>query len=113
MYLDSFTFWKSDKHVYPHRVLLEKQLDRIEFAPITISSKLEEHIREGYSVYGQSQFVIATHSPFLLAIKGAKVIDLDSCPSKERPWFELPNMAAYYQFIQKHAHLFDNSHEGQ
>ena len=36
MFLDSFVFGEGDKHVYPNWVLAQKQLDRIEFAPITI-----------------------------------------------------------------------------
>ena len=36
MFLDSFTFGDTDRHVYPHRVLAAKKLGRIEFAPITI-----------------------------------------------------------------------------
>ena len=36
MFLDSFTFGDTDRHVYPHRVLAAKKLGRIDFAPITI-----------------------------------------------------------------------------
>ena len=32
MYLDSFVFGESDKHVYPNWVLAEKELGRVEFA---------------------------------------------------------------------------------
>ena len=76
-----------------------------------LAAKLEEHAREARSIHAHSQFIIATHSPFLMAMEGAKVIDLDSCPSMERPWFELPNMVAFYQFFQNHAHQFNQSHE--
>lgn len=78
-----------------------------------LAAKLEEHVKEAQFIHAHSQFIIATHSPFLMAMEGAKVIDLDSCPSRERPWFELPNMVAYYQFFQKHAHQFGKGHEGQ
>ena len=76
-----------------------------------LAAKLEEHVKEAQSIHAHSQFIIATHSPFLMAMEGAKVIDLDSCPSRERPWFELPNMVAYFQFFQKYAHQFNQ--EGQ
>lgn len=48
-----------------------------------------------------TQFVIATHSPFLLSIHGAKVYDLDARPSKERAWYELENMKAYYSLFKQ------------
>ena len=49
------------------------------------------------------QFVISTHSPFLLALKGAKIYDLDCDPVDVRRWTELENVQAYYAFFKKHA----------
>ena len=48
------------------------------------------------------QFVISTHSPFLLAIPGASVYDLDSRPVRVRPWTELENVRVYFSFFRKH-----------
>ena len=48
------------------------------------------------------QFVIATHSPFLLALRGARVYDLDGDPVRVRPWTALPNVRAYYDFFRQH-----------
>ena len=48
------------------------------------------------------QFVISTHSPFLLAMRGAKIYDLDSVPIQPRPWTELEHIRAYWQFFQDH-----------
>ena len=61
---------------------------------------------DGLAHYADTQFIIATHSPFLMAIRGAKVVDLDSTPSIERNWYELPNIVAYFNFFQKHADRF-------
>jgi len=47
-----------------------------------------------------TQFVIATHSPFLLAIPNARIYDLDARPSTERDWYELENMKAYYRLFK-------------
>ena len=44
------------------------------------------------------QFIIATHSPFLLAIKHAKIYNLDETPMRPSTWTELPNVRAYYEF---------------
>ena len=66
-----------------------------------LAAKIEDHVRNM-----NGQFIIATHSPFLMAIEGAKVIDLDSYPATERPWYKLPNMVAYFEFFQKHTEKF-------
>ena len=53
------------------------------------------------------QFLIATHSPFLLAMRGAKIYDLDADPVRVRPWTDLPGIRAYYDFFREHAPEFD------
>lgn len=52
------------------------------------------------------QLILATHSPFLLAIPGARIYDLDSRPAEVRKWTELANVRAYYDFFQKHRNEF-------
>lgn len=54
------------------------------------------------------QFIIATHSPFLLSIKGAKIYDMDEESVDIKHWTELPNVRAYYNFFMKHQKEFDN-----
>lgn len=48
------------------------------------------------------QFIIATHSPFLLAMRGAKIYDMDEEPVDVKKWTELANVRAYYEFFKKH-----------
>lgn len=48
------------------------------------------------------QFVIATHSPFLLSMKGAKIYDMDEEPVDVKPWTQLANVRAYYDFFKEH-----------
>lgn len=48
------------------------------------------------------QFIIATHSPFLLALKGAKIYDMDAEPVDVKRWTELANVREYYNFFKKH-----------
>lgn len=48
------------------------------------------------------QFVIATHSPFLLSMKGAKIYDMDEEVVDVKRWSELKNVRAYYDFFKKH-----------
>ena len=52
------------------------------------------------------QFIIATHSPFVLAMRGARIYDLDSQPVCVRRWTELKNVRAYYDFFKAHEEEF-------
>ena len=52
------------------------------------------------------QFILATHSPFILSMRGAKIYDLDSEPMCEKKWTELKNVRAYYEFFKEHASDF-------
>lgn len=59
------------------------------------------------SRYCDCQFIIATHSPFLLSIPGAKIynLDLDSVDVSE--WTELENVRMYYDFFMKYQEDFE------
>lgn len=48
------------------------------------------------------QFIIATHSPFLLSMRGAKIYDMDEEPVDVKPWTDLANVRIYYEFFKKH-----------
>ncbi len=52
------------------------------------------------------QFIIATHSPFLLSMRGAKIYDLDEEIVDVKRWSELENVRAYYEFFKKHEEVF-------
>ena len=52
------------------------------------------------------QFIIATHSPFLLSMNGAKIYAMDEEPVDVKRWTELENVRAYYDFFKKHEHEF-------
>ncbi len=54
------------------------------------------------------QFIISTHSPFLLSIKGARVYDIDSVPVKERNWTELDCVNIYREFFKENEFRFDD-----
>ena len=71
----------------------EKQL---ELASFIANSARGEH----------NQFIIATHSPLLLALPGAKIYDLDQRPVKTAPWYELENPRIYYAFFKQYEHCF-------
>lgn len=62
---------------------------------------IEDHAR-----YLNCQFIIATHSPFMLSIRGAKIYDLDENPVDIKRWTELENVREYYDFFKEHENEF-------
>lgn len=48
------------------------------------------------------QFVISTHSPFLLSMRHAKIYDLDEDPVTVKKWTDLENVRMYHDFFKKH-----------
>ena len=65
-----------------------------------------KNMLEDYAKNCGCQFVIATHSPFLLAMEGARIYDLDSEPVEVRNWWELENVRIYHDFFLDHEELF-------
>ena len=57
--------------------------------------------------YCGNQLVISTHSPFLLALPGAKIINLDEHSRVSEHWTQLKNPRVYYEFFKKHADEFE------
>ena len=54
------------------------------------------------------QFIIATHSPFMLAIRDAKVYDMDECPVTVKHWTQLENVQQYYGLFRDHSKEFSD-----
>lgn len=52
------------------------------------------------------QFLISTHSPFLLSMRGAKIYDMDEDVVDVKHWTELPGVRVYYDFFKKHEREF-------
>ena len=55
---------------------------------------------EDFSRYFSCQFIISTHSPFILGIKGSKIYDLDEDPVDVKKWTELENVKIYNEFFK-------------
>ena len=68
--------------------------------------ELVRFIEDSARFYG-CQFVIASHSPFLLSIRGARIYDLDAEPVQTRRWTQLPNVRIFYDFFNKHREAFE------
>lgn len=53
------------------------------------------------------QFIIATHSPIFLSIKGARIYDMDEKPVVTKKWTDVENVRAMYDFFKTHEAEFD------
>ena len=70
--------------------------------------ELLQFIEDSARFFG-CQFVISTHSPFLLSMRGAKIYDMDCDPVEVKPWTRLGNVRAYYDFFRKHQKAFEQT----
>lgn len=69
--------------------------------------KLAEELNK-MSRYLGVQFIIATHSPFMLGILNAKIYDLDTKDYRVKKWNELENVKYFYEFFKSRSSEFDN-----
>lgn len=67
--------------------------------------KQKELVRfiEDSARFFRCQFIISTHSPFVLGMKDALIYDLDRNPVKQADWRSLENVQEYYRFFKAHA----------
>ena len=72
----------------------EKQLELMKF--VTDSAR-----------FWNCQFVIATHSPFLLSMSGARIYDFDEDPVDVKRWTQLGNVRMFYDFFVEHKDEFE------
>ena len=75
----------------------------------SLSAKLQRELAvfiEESARFYNCQFIISSHSPFLLSMRGAKVYDLDSYPVEAKRWTELENVKIYYDFFKEHEREF-------
>lgn len=68
--------------------------------------ELAQFLSDSARFYG-CQLVISTHSPFLLALEGARIYDLDQTPAQLRRWTQLDNVRTYHDFFRAHAGEFE------
>lgn len=54
-----------------------------------------------------NQFIISTHSPFMLGTLNAKIYNLDSSEMGTAKWTELENVRYFYDFFVKHKDEFE------
>lgn len=69
---------------------------------VELAKKINEFAR-----YLDVQFIISTHSPFMLAILDAKIYNIDTKYYTVQKWSELENMKFFYEFFNKHKNEFE------
>ena len=67
--------------------------------------QLKYFIEDSVRNYG-CQFIISTHSPFLLSLKGASIYNIDENPPTQRKWTELDCVKVYYEFFMEYCDKF-------
>ncbi|MDR0688484.1 MAG: AAA family ATPase [Prevotellaceae bacterium] len=58
--------------------------------------------------YKNCQLVIATHSPFMLSLKNAKIYNLDETPVAVQKWYELENVKIMCELFKENQEYFEN-----
>ena len=53
------------------------------------------------------QFVISTHSPFLLSLRGSHIYNIDETPPEECKWTELECVKVYHDFFIEQSDKFN------
>lgn len=69
---------------------------------LELKTFLEASVR-GYNC----QFIISTHSPFLLSMKDAIIYDLDATPPQIKKWTNIKNVRIYHDFFEANHSAFE------
>lgn len=96
-------FWYFTEHIKENALYL---LDEPENS---LAADLQLQLRtfiEDSARYFHCQFIIATHSPFLLAMADSVIYDLDENPVSTKKWTELKNIRSYFDFFMEHKDEF-------
>ncbi|HEX7939287.1 MAG TPA: AAA family ATPase, partial [Gemmatimonadaceae bacterium] len=70
-------------------------------APLSPQSQLALLVMMQEMVAQQAQFIIATHSPMMLAFPGARIYSFDSTPVQEVPFDELDHVVLMREFLNR------------
>ena len=63
--------------------------------------ELAQQVEESIRFFG-CQVVMATHSPFFLSLRGARIYDMDRQPAQPCRWQELGSVRTYFDFFRVH-----------
>ena len=61
---------------------------------------------QGMARFYDCQFILSSHSPFILSIPNARIYNMDSEPVATCKWTELPNVRIFHDFFKEHSNEF-------
>lgn len=64
------------------------------------------HFLHGMARFYDCQFILSSHSPFILSLPNAKIYNMDAEPVATCKWTELPNVRIYHEFFHDHQSEF-------
>ena len=67
---------------------------------VMLQRELAAFVYDSARFFG-TQFIISTHSPFFLALDGARIYDLDTSPVRDVRWTEIEAVRIYHEFFRK------------
>ena len=62
---------------------------------------------EGSVSFNNCQFIIATHSLFMLSLKNAKIYNFDKTPVTVEKWYRLENVKLMYELFRENKEYFE------
>ena len=62
---------------------------------------------QGMARFYDCQFIMSTHSPFLLSLPVTRIYNMDEVPVKTNKWTDLPNIKIYFDFYKDHLSEFE------
>lgn len=75
----------------------------------SLSAQLQIELGEfilGMARFYGCQFIISSHSPFILSIPFARIYDMDAYPVRETRWTDVPSVRMYHDFFKQHEEEF-------
>ena len=91
------------EHIKEHALYLLDEPENSLAADLQL--QLSQFIADTARFY-HCQFIIATHSPFLLAMEHCRIYDLDTIPVTVKPWTALKHVRTYFEFFEQHREEF-------
>lgn len=89
-------FWQKEIKENAIYILDEPENSLSAYNQLKLKKFIEESVR-----FFNCQFIISTHSPFLLGLNDAKIYDLDDVPTKVKAFKELENIKVYIEFFKE------------
>lgn len=97
------TFRFFTEHIKEHALYLLDEPENSLAADLQL--QLSQFIADTARFY-HCQFIITTHSPFLLAMEHCRIYDLDTIPVTVKPWTALKHVRTYFEFFEQHREEF-------